>query len=171
MEYSVDVDFKTNDVKNSVKIKIYTTSCRFQIQNVGSTHEKKPHLGNEFVPKYFAQTFIMPLGQIILTEVPDLDQIFIPLLANELERLQKLEKKNVVKKNKPVSDVKCVNKSCQWKKIDVKNKSAFGTCDICQAFEHYSCAGTQPQLKEDIRQNIAKFVCTACFESDPLLGK
>ena len=26
-------------------------------------------------------------------------------------------------------------------------------------------------MKEDIRQNIAKFVCTACFESDPLLGK
>ena len=53
----------------------------------------------------------------------------------------------------------------------MRNKSAFGTCTNCQANEHFSCAGTPPQMKEDIKQRLARFLCTNCFESNPLLGK
>ena len=52
-----------------------------------------------------------------------------------------------------------------------RNKNAFGICNKCQASEHFSCAGTPPQMKEDIKQNIAKFLCSNCFEENPLLGK
>ena len=59
VEYHVDVTFPTNDMTEKVRIKCYTTNCRFQVQSYGK-HEVKHHLGNVFVPKYFVNKCIVP---------------------------------------------------------------------------------------------------------------
>ena len=53
----------------------------------------------------------------------------------------------------------------------MKNKNAFGTCYNCNNQEHFVCAGTKSELREEIKENLSNFYCTNCFEENPQLGK
>ena len=68
VEYHVEVTFTTNEVTEKVKLKCYTTTCRIQVQGFGK-HERKKHLGNEYIPRFFVNRYIVPfLGSVLEKE-------------------------------------------------------------------------------------------------------
>ena len=170
VEYMADVVFIKGGNKHQVILKCFTTKCRIQIQKRGK-HVKFPELGSKFVPKYFMDFYIVPFASKILSSNPSLDDQFIPHLAREIERLRLLNKKTneVNKKGKIQDDTKCVNAQCK-QKIS-KNINASAQCDNCDNLEHFKCAGTKAIMKEDIKEDIAKFFCTVCIDINPLIGR
>ena len=88
VEYHLDITFKENGMTEKVKMKCYTTNCRVQVQAFGK-HEKKIHLGNDFVPKFFVNTFLVPFLKKELGRSFEFDKMFVPHLKQEIQRLQK----------------------------------------------------------------------------------
>ena len=116
--------------------------------------------------------YILPFANKILSCSPALDEQFIPHLAEEIERLRMLNKPSQeanIKKGKIPEDVKCVNTQCTQKLT--KNTNVSAQCDVCKNFEHFKCAGTKALLKEEIKEDLAKFVCSLCIDGDPSLGR
>jgi hypothetical protein len=88
VEYHVIVTFVTEEVTEKVKMKCYTTNCRIQVQSFGK-HDRKQHLGNEYVPKYFVHKFIVLFLNTVLDMSGEFEKVFVPHLRTEIQRLQK----------------------------------------------------------------------------------
>ena len=166
MEYHVEVTFVTNGVSEKVKLKCYTTNCRIQVQNFGK-HERKEHLDNEFVPKYFAKRFIVPYLVSVLDMSADFDKDLVPHLRAEIQRLQKKKIQDKAKKGSAIDTdaktAKCENTGCQWINVTLKNVEAYGHCVSCNGYEHHHCAGTSKMMKDELKVGQASFVCTKCI--------
>ena len=175
VEYHVDISFTYKGVKDKIKMKCFTTKCRIQIQNFGK-HERKKHLGNEYIPKLFVSRFIVPFLESVLEKSVEFEKVFVPHLKLEIQRLQK---KKIQEKSRKGSFIdtdsktaKCENQNCQHKSnVTLKNVGAYGCCSNCKGYEHFHCAGTSKVMKEEIVIGKAIFICTNCMEKNPALGK
>ena len=175
VEYHLEVIFTINGVSEKVKVKCYTTNCRIQIQGFGK-HDKKAHLGNEYIPKFFSYRFLVPFLRSVLEKSLEFDTIFVPHLRQEIQRLQRKKIQDKSRKGSAIESetktAKCENPNCQHKSnVTLKNVSAYGSCTHCKGYEHFHCAGTSKQMKEDIKAGEAIFICTNCMERNPALGK
>ena len=55
IEYHIDVEFLVEDKEHCLKLKIFNTNCRIQIQHAGkASHAPQYHLSNRCPPKVFA---------------------------------------------------------------------------------------------------------------------
>ena len=121
--------------------------------------------------------YLVPFANKVLEDNPDIDHHILPLLEEEMKRLNLLNKtsKTNNKKGKAktsTSREKCVNTECKHNNtVDTSNKKAFGKCDVCSDLEHFNCAGTKLALRQDIAENVAKFICSICLSNNPLIGK
>ena len=81
------------------------------------------YLGNRHCAKFFAEEFLLKAGHKALMEMPNLDDKFIPLLQEELRRLQELFYRNKKKTLKPLSKAaKCCSIKCKSSgNLDTKN--------------------------------------------------
>ena len=174
VEYHVDITFVVQGITEKVKMKCFTTNCRIQVQNFGK-HTRKEHLGNEFSPKYFVNTFVVPYLESVKEKALEFDKIFVPHLRAEIQRLQKRKIQDRVRKSSALDidpkNTKCVNNNCQWVNVILKNVEAYGICSACQGYEHHHCAGTSKMMKEEIKSGQVNFFCTNCMEKNPALGK
>ena len=174
VEYHVEITFVVAGIVEKIKMKCFTTNCRIQVQNFGK-HVRKDHLGKEHSPKYFVQRFIVPFLESVKEDALRFDNVFVPHLRTEIQRLQKRKIQDKVRKGSALEtdpkNAKCVNTICQWVNVTLKNVEAYGTCETCQGFEHYHCAGTSKMMKEEIKNGKANFICTVCLEKNPALGK
>ena len=82
VEYHLDITFTINEVVEKVKIKCFTTNCRMQIQGFGK-HERKRHLGNEYIPKYFVNRFLVPFLEDERKNCLEFETMFVPHLKEE----------------------------------------------------------------------------------------
>ena len=132
VEYHVEVTFVNNGATEKVKLKCYTTNCRIQVQNFGK-HKRKEHLGNQFVPKYFVNRFIVPYLESVLSMSADYDKVFVPHLRAEIQRLQKKKIQDKARKGSAIdTDVKnaeCENTGCQWIITERVVRTSLGASD------------------------------------------
>ena len=169
VEYMADIVLIKGSNKHEIILKFFTTKCRIQVQKRGK-HVKFPELEDKFVPKFFMDYYIVPLAKKIHTSNPNIDERFVPHLAEEIERLRAINKttQNINKKGRIPDDAKCINKKCAQK--ITKNMKVSAQCASCKNFEHFKCAGTSVILKEDIQEDVVKFFCTMCIDENPSLG-
>ena len=175
VEYHLDITFTINEVVEKVKIKCFTTSCRMQIQGFGK-HERKIHLGNEYIPKYFVNRFLVPFLEDERKNCLEFEKMFVPHLKEEIQRLQKKRIQDKTRKGSLAEieskTARCENSNCQHKSnVTLKNVAAYGCCTKCKGYEHFHCAGTSKLMKEDIKLGQANFICTNCIEANPALAK
>ena len=71
-------------------------------------------------------------------------------------------------KSKTPENSKCANTQCNQK--ITKNVNTSAQCVKCKTFEHFKCAGTTNDMKEDIKEDTAKFLCSVCLDMNPALG-
>ena len=113
VEYIVDIAMKKDGHLHEIILTCYTTACRIQIQKKGK-HEKFAHLGGKYVPRYFMEYYIVPFASKILECNPHLDDQFIPHLAEEMQRLSKINPTGKAGKTKKTSgQATCVNPGCK----------------------------------------------------------
>ena len=79
VEYHLEISFNGNGVTEKVKMKCFTTNCRVQIQSFGKP-ERKKHLANEYSPKFFVNTFLVPFLENELERSHDFEKVFVPHL-------------------------------------------------------------------------------------------
>ena len=169
VEYMAEIVLEKGGNKHAIILKCFTTNCRIQVQKRGK-HTKFVELGNKYVPKYFMDFYIIPFAKKILISNPELDELIMPALAEEIQRLRSIKAKNVEnnKKGKSIDDMKCVSAQCKQK--ITKNVNVSAQCNSCKHYEHFKCAGTTATVKEDIKEDITKFICSVCLEGNPLLA-
>ena len=169
VEYLADIVVIKGGNKHEIILKYFTTKCRIQVQKRGK-HMKFSDLGDKYVPKFFMDYYIVPLAKKIEACNPNMDEGFVPHLAEEIERLRALNKapKNINKKAKIPDDAKCINKKCTQK--ITKNTKSSAQCSSCKNFEHFKCSGTRNIMKEDINDDVVNFFCTVCIDENPSLG-
>ena len=165
VEYMADIVVIKGGYKHEIILKYFTTKCRIQVQKRGK-HVKFADLGDKFVPRFFMDYYIVPLAKKILSCNPNMDESFVPYLAEEIERLRALNKptQNSNKKGKIPEDAKCINKKCT-QKIS-KNTKVSAQCSSCKNFEHFKCAGTRNVIKEDINEELVNFFCSVCIDEN-----
>ena len=135
VEDHVDVPFDVDDNHHKLKLKIYNTNCRIQIQHVGnSSHQAKDYLQNRCSPKYFAEEVILPLCLRISETISDENEKeFVIHLRKEIQRLKKAGKESQKGKKG-----RCVNNDCKSSNhLDLNNIEKYGTCSVCKSLEHY----------------------------------
>ena len=101
VEYIFDIILNKDGVKHEIVFTCYNTTNHFQIQKRGK-HEKFQSLGGKFVPKYFIDYYLVPFAEKVVKDNPNIDDYFIPLLEEEMKRMNLLNKptKNTAKKSK-----------------------------------------------------------------------
>ena len=99
IEYHVDVEFLVDENEHHLKLKIYNTNCRIQIQHVGKgSHIAQAYLSNKCPPKYFADEVIIPFCKSIEDNIPkETEKEFVVHLRKEIQRLKKSFKKDELK--------------------------------------------------------------------------
>ena len=96
----------------------------------------------------------------MLGSCKDLDDQILPYLEKELSRVMELNKKpkapaprkkNVASNASRNQVGKCVARKCPSKNVvDMGNVGAFGICFKCGGIEHFKCASTNDDEKNDI---------------------
>ena len=168
VEYMAEIVLDKGGTKHTLILKCFTTKCRIQIQKRGK-HTKFVELGNKFVPRYFMEFYIIPFAKKILACNSNLDELIMPALAEEIQRLRAIKANSGDnKRGKSIDDTKCVNTQC--KQRITKNVNVSAQCNFCKHYEHFKCAGTTPTVKEDIKEDITKFICSVCLDGNPLLA-
>ena len=166
VEYQLECKYVVNEHEHKVKITCYTTTCNILITNMGEKSEIKPHLGNKYNARYFAETFIEPFLLTTQKNFNNLDDIFVPLIKKEIERLEALEKQNHIYKEVISGLTKCAYKHCTKGKsgnLNLSNKGAYGKCSLCNEVEHFSCSKTKDWRKTNILNGLENYICTNCF--------
>ena len=104
VEYHLDVKFKVKEQEIlEVKLKLYTTNCRIQVQHAGRKECKQyGFLHNCCPPKYFAERVILPFCLKAYEDVKDKEVAFVSHLKDEINRLMKEGTKSKVTKPKVV---------------------------------------------------------------------
>ena len=60
VDYHLDVDFKVKEERHEVKLKLFTTKCRIQVQHAGKRAcNQYEHLDKLCRPKYVAEKIVM----------------------------------------------------------------------------------------------------------------
>ena len=121
VEYQLETVYKANEHQHKVKITCYTTTCKITVTNMEGKSEPKIYLDNKCNARYFAECFLEPFLKKALTDFPNLDDKFLPMIRNEIDRLQNLENQSS-EFRKPVTGsnggvAKCVfkyHKVVQW---------------------------------------------------------
>ena len=91
IEYHVDVEFSVDDKEHCLKLKIFNTNCRIQIQHAGkASHAPQHYLSNRCPPKFFAEEVILPFCKSIEASIPEAkEKEFVVHLRKEIQRLKK----------------------------------------------------------------------------------
>ena len=94
IEYHLDVELEVEGNEHPLKLKIYNTNCRIQIQHVGkANHKEQSYLGNRCPPKFFAEEVLIPMCKSIQDTITDDDEKqFVAHLRNEIQRLKRTRK-------------------------------------------------------------------------------
>ena len=172
VEYTLEVTFKAADSDAiTVKIKFYPTKCRIQIQHMGGPPKPKECFGGLHSPKFFGTKYIIPWAKKVLEDNPTIDDIVLPRLRAELRRLdEKIKatgKKNKVK-NIGTGQAGCSARKCRFQNtVVLSNTSAYGICGKCGYYEHFTCAKTKDDEKEDILAGKQMFYCSNCLFKFP----
>ena len=118
MEYLIDAEMEVNGNDHKVKLKVFNTDCRIQVQHAGknSSHTAKDYLDNKCPPRYFAEEIILPFRKTINDSIPVEKE-------RELKKKEKTEK-NATKVNKKG---KCINLDCKsGNNLDITNVEKYG---------------------------------------------
>ena len=81
---------------------------------MGGPSRPKDCLGGKHTPKYFGEKFMIPWAKNVLKNNPNLDDIVLPLLHAEMQRLEELAKQT--KKGSKVKPV--VRQAAQPESVD-----------------------------------------------------
>ena len=166
VEYTFEVKFNTpDDNEIMVKIKCYPTKCRIQIQHMGGPSKPKESLDGLHSPRYFGVNYILPWAKKVLDENPSLDEMVLPYLRAELRRLdEKIKTGNKKKlKNTGVGQAECSSRKCGFQNtVFLSNTKAYGVCGKCEKYEHFKCAKTKEEEKEEIITGKQLFYCSNC---------
>ena len=155
-EYHIDVEFAVDGKSHQVKMKVFNTNCRIQIQHVGrSSHMPQSHLMNKGPAKFFAEEILLPFCKSIDESIPtEKEREFIMHLRKEIQRLKKVGKTEMTS-NKS----ECVNKECKnGKHLNVNNIESYGTCWNCQKNEHYRCAKVDTPTKSSYQVGSVEYL-------------
>ena len=165
VEYQLEVEFCVSGIEHKVKILCFETTCTVLVQNMGGKPKEMSHLGNQYTSMYFTREFIMNIGQKAFKDFPDMDEEFIPLLQEELKKMQEIYFRNKKKSIKPLPKVvKCCSLKCRSTgNLDIKNIDKYAQCDICKGYEHFNCANIKDEGKHKYINGLEKFVCSSCF--------
>ena len=162
VEFSMDITFKVNNHKHSIKLTAYTTSSHIMIQPIGEKSGIKEHLGNRGTPRYFVEQFLLPWSEKSISEKrfnESIQKMYIQALKEEIK---KLEQKKVTKSSQNPEtfqelcnvvnkgEAKCAVKTCTFQGLNPQNKSAVGVCANCGQFEHFACVKIKANHKEDV---------------------
>ena len=167
-EYHIDVEFAVEEKSHQVKMKVFNTNCRIQIQHMGRTnHSPQPHLKDRSPPKFFAEEILVPFCKSIDESIsPEKEKEFIVHLRKEIQRLKKVNKTEI-----NTNKSECVNEECKNSKhLNVNNIESYGTCWNCQGYEHYRCAKVDAPTKSSYQVGSVKYLCTECLKKNPLLA-
>ena len=166
-EYHLDVEFAVDANEHLLKLKIYNTNCRVQIQHVGKRdYQAQSYLANRCPPKYFAEEVMLPFCRTIEDTISDeKEKDFIAHLKNEIQRLKKVGKAEVKTKGQ------CLNQECKSKNaLDMNNVESYGTCTNCNKMEHFRCAQVETHAKKSYIEGSMPFLCSGCLKGDPSLA-
>ena len=91
IEYHIDVTFVVDDNEHNLKLKIFNTNCRIQIQHSGKVFTlAQDHLSKRCPPKFFAEEVILPFCKSIEDSIPsDKEKEFVVHLRKEIQCLKK----------------------------------------------------------------------------------
>ena len=112
---------------------------------------------------------MVPWAEKVLVDNPNLDDIVLPLLRAEIQRLEENQKTQ-----KKASKVKGGNSSCASRKcgfphgtVNLTNVGVYGTCSRCGKHEHFRCAKIKEEEKEEISKGNQAFFCSGCLFKFP----
>ena len=138
---------------------------------MGGPSRPKECLDGQHSPKFFGDKFMIPWAKKVLKSNPNLDDIVLPFLRAEMQRL---EEKIKLSKKGP-SKAKCGQSSCSARKCGFPNKTVnltnigvYGTCGRCAKYEHFRCAKIKDEEKEEINSGSQVFYCSDCLFKFPL---
>ena len=168
VEYHIDVDMIVESIEHKLKMKIFNTNCRIQVQQIGKDTTLKEHLGFQAPPRYFSENIILPLCKAIEDSIPaQQEKDIVVHLKEEIMRLKKFNK-GVPKPNKKG---KCVNMECSSKgNLDINNIEKYGTCQNCNKQEHFRCASVDPVTKSSYQNGTLSYLCSLCLTNNPELA-
>ena len=186
VEYMIEVTFKAQEVRHTVKVTAYATSSQVMVQPMHEKAGPQEHLGNRGSPRYFVENFLLPWSKAALREKrfnETIKQMYSNAIKEEIKRLDmnKLDLKKSSKSNVDSSGfeksenvnktkAKCVAKGCSYQGINPSNRSAVGTCSNCGNFEHFVCVGITSEHKEAISLGRMQYYCSLCFSKNPTIG-
>ena len=59
VEYQINITFKVNGKRHTVKLTAYTTTCSIQIQPKGEPPSIQDHLGGRCTPRFFIENYLI----------------------------------------------------------------------------------------------------------------
>ena len=77
VEYHLDVEMIVEENIHKLKLKVFNTNCRIQIQQFGKDASPKEHLGLKAPPRYFAENVILPFAKVIDDSIPAKKKILL----------------------------------------------------------------------------------------------
>ena len=142
-----------------------------QIQHMGGQSKPKEYLDGLHSPRFFGTKYVIPWGKKVVIDNPNIDDIVLPYLRAELRRLDDRTKTSN-KKNKVKSmgngKAECSARKCgSQNTVVLSNTSAYGICGKCENHEHFRCAKTKDEEKEDILAGRQTFYCSSCLFKYP----
>ena len=170
MEYHIDVEIVIEGNEHKIKLKVFNSNCRIQVQHAGkhASHLPKEHLKNKSPPRFFAEEIILPLCKTIDEAIPiEKEKDFVTHLRNEIQRLKKSGRNAA----KVARKGKCINSDCSSRgNLDMNNMEKYGTCLNCKSQEHFRCANIEPAMKLNYQDGSLKYLCTECLSTNPALA-
>ena len=168
-ELHYDVTFKVNGDSHKVKMKIYTSTCRVQIQSCGPRVKfiEKMLMGHA---EYFATKFVDVFACEILQSRENLNDEVLSNIKEKIKQLKESMLKEQGVENMPTKAV--VDRRCYAKcnrNVNIKNKEAYGRCKKCDRVEHFLCSGTSQFEKKLVLAGKMDFHCARCISNDPSL--
>ena len=119
--------------------------------------------------KYFTYEFIVTEGCKAIKNLPNIDDLLVPALQDELKKLQDAFYVNKKKTIKPLAKiVKCCSIKCKSTgNLDTKNTDKYAQCKACKGFEHFNCANVKDERKSIYISGVQDFLCSRCFAEKP----
>ena len=120
MEYHIDVEIDIEGNEHKIKLKVFNSNCRIQVQHAGkASHLPKEHLKSKSPPRFFAEEIILPFCKTIDEAIPiEKEKDFVTHLRNEIQRLKKSGKNAA----KVARKGKCINSDCSSRgNLDMNN--------------------------------------------------
>ena len=138
---------------------------------MGGPSRPKDCLGGKHTLKYFGEQFMIPWAKNVLKNNPNLDDIVLPLLHAEMQRLEELAKQTKKgSKVKTSGQASCSARKCGFPNgtVNLSNVGVYGTCGRCNKHEHFRCAKIKDEEKEEIVAGNQTFCCSGCLFKFPL---